>query len=75
MPGLYWQDFEISKVHDHAATRAGSLAARVMRGGRLARSGIQAGQEDELLQRYAEWFDGLRVARQDDWMRIEGVRR
>ena len=29
----------------------------------------------ELLQRYAEWFDDLRVAQQDDWMRIEGVRR
>jgi len=54
---------------------AETLAARVMPGGRLAMSGILAGQEDELLQRYAEWFDGLRVARQDDWMRIEGVRR
>jgi ribosomal protein L11 methyltransferase len=54
---------------------AETLAARVMPGGRLAMSGILAGQEDELLQRYAEWFDDLRVAQQDDWMRIEGVRR
>ena len=54
---------------------AETLAARVMPGGRLAMSGILAGQEDELLQRYAEWFDDLRVARQDDWVRIEGVRR
>ena len=54
---------------------AETLAARVMPGGRLAMSGILAGQEDELLARYAEWFDDLRVARQDDWVRIEGVRR
>ena len=54
---------------------AETLAARVMPGGRLAMSGILAGQEDELLARYAEWFDDLRVAQQDDWMRIEGVRR
>lgn len=50
------------------------LAARVQPGGRLALSGILAGQEGELLQRYAPWFDGLSVARQDDWMRIDGVR-
>ena len=54
---------------------AETLAARVMPGGRLAMSGILAGQEDELLARYAEWFDDLRVAQQDDWIRIEGVRR
>jgi ribosomal protein L11 methyltransferase len=54
---------------------AETLAARVATGGRLAMSGILAGQEDELLLRYAEWFDDLRVARQDDWVRIEGVRR
>ncbi len=54
---------------------AGTLAARVAAGGRLAMSGILAGQEDELLARYAHWFDDLRVARQEDWMRIEGVRR
>jgi ribosomal protein L11 methyltransferase len=38
-------------------------------------SGILAGQEGELLERYAAWFDELRVARQDDWIRIEGRRR
>ena len=54
---------------------AETLAARTMRGGRIAMSGILAGQEDELLRRYAEWFDDLRVARQDDWVRIEGLRR
>jgi ribosomal protein L11 methyltransferase len=51
------------------------LAARVAPGGRIALSGILAGQEDELLVRYGEWFDGLRVAREDDWVRIDGVRR
>jgi ribosomal protein L11 methyltransferase len=51
------------------------LAARVAPGGRIALSGILAGQEDELLVRYGEWFDDLHVAREDDWVRIDGVRR
>lgn len=51
------------------------LAARVAPGGRIALSGILRGQEDELLQRYAAWFDGLQVATEEDWVRIEGVRR
>jgi ribosomal protein L11 methyltransferase len=51
------------------------LAARVAPGGRIALSGILAGQEDELLVRYGEWFHDLRVAREDDWVRIDGVRR
>ena len=49
--------------------------ARTEAGGRIAMSGIPAGQEGELLERYAAWFDELRVARQDDWIRIEGRRR
>ncbi len=53
---------------------ADTLAARTAQGGRIAMSGILAGQEDELLQRYAPWFDALRVAREDDWVRIDGVR-
>jgi ribosomal protein L11 methyltransferase len=51
------------------------LASRVAPGGRIALSGILAGQEDELLARYREWFDELRVATREDWVRIEGVRR
>ena len=51
------------------------LAARTQAGGRIALSGILAGQEPELLQRYAEWFDELRVAQREDWIRIEGTRR
>ncbi len=54
---------------------ADTLAARVAPGGRIAMSGILAGQEDDLLQRFGVWFDDLRVARQDDWVRIDGVRR
>ncbi|RZA19893.1 MAG: 50S ribosomal protein L11 methyltransferase [Lysobacteraceae bacterium] len=54
---------------------AETLAARTAPGGRIAMSGILAGQEPELLQRYAEWFDDLRVARQEDWVRIDGVRK
>ena len=51
------------------------LATRVQPGGRIALSGILHGQEDELLVRYAPWFEQLETARDDDWMRITGVRR
>lgn len=54
---------------------AEKLAARVAPGGVIALSGILHGQEDALLLRYAPWFDDLRAARLDDWMRITGVRR
>lgn len=54
---------------------ADTLAARVAPGGRIALSGILAGQEDALLARYAPWFDALRVDRREDWVRIDGVRR
>ena len=51
------------------------LAARVASGGRIALSGILVGQEDDLVVRYGEWFTDLRIAREDDWVRIDGVRR
>ena len=51
------------------------LAARVAGGGRIALSGILQGQEQELLQRYATWFEQLEATRDGDWMRITGVRR
>lgn len=54
---------------------ADKLASRVRSGGRIALSGILAGQEAELLQRYAPWFEALAVAREGDWVRIDGVRR
>lgn len=54
---------------------AETLAARVTPGGKLAMSGILDGQQDDLLLRFAPWFDALRVATQDDWVRIDGVRR
>ena len=54
---------------------AEALAARVATGGRIALSGILVGQEDELLQRYAAWFDDLQVAIDGDWVRITGRRR
>jgi ribosomal protein L11 methyltransferase len=54
---------------------ADTLAARVQPGGRIALSGILVGQEPALLERYAAWFDDLRVAREGDWIRIDGCRR
>lgn len=54
---------------------AETLAARVAPGGRIALSGILKGQEDDLLVRYAAWFDALQATQDGDWMRIDGVRR
>lgn len=54
---------------------APTLAARVAPGGRIALSGILHGQQDALVQRYAAWFDDLLVTGQEDWVRIDGVRR
>ncbi len=51
------------------------LATRVESGGRIALSGILHGQEGELLERYAAWFDQLEAVQDGDWMRITGVRR
>ena len=51
------------------------FAASVAPGGRLALSGILAGQQDELLVRYGQWFDALAVTERDGWVRIAGRRR
>jgi len=56
------------------AALAEHLAARTAPGGMIALSGILHGQEPELLQIYAHWFDDLQVARQEDWLRITGRR-
>ncbi|MDV3254211.1 MAG: 50S ribosomal protein L11 methyltransferase [Lysobacter sp.] len=54
---------------------AAPLAARVAPGGRIALSGILAGQEDEVLAAYSDAFEALVVDRLDDWIRITGTRR
>jgi len=54
---------------------AETLADRVAPGGRIALSGILHGQEADLLERYSPWFEHLRAEREDDWMRIDGVRK
>jgi len=66
----------VANILASALDRLGeTLAARVEPGGRLALSGILAGQEDALVERYAAWFDALQVARDGDWVRIDGRRR
>ena len=54
---------------------AETISAQVAPGGQLAMSGILKGQEDELLIRFAPWFEQLEVAQQEDWVRISGRRR
>ncbi len=51
------------------------LASRVEGGGRIALSGILAGQEPELLARYGQWFDELAATQREDWIRIDGIKR
>jgi ribosomal protein L11 methyltransferase len=54
---------------------APTFAAAAKPGAPFAISGILDGQQDELLARYAEWFDALHVDRLDGWVRISGRRR
>lgn len=71
-------DAALAYVRDKGAPiviKADGLAARTAPGGRIAMSGILAGQEGELLQRFAPWFDALAVERDGDWVRIDGLRR
>lgn len=51
------------------------FAERLKAGGALALSGILVGQHDELIERYAEWFDDLTATMREDWVRIDGRRR
>lgn len=57
------------------AELAPRFAAVVIPGAPIALSGILRGQEDELLARYAEWFEDLEVAAREDWVRIAGRRK
>lgn len=57
------------------AELAPHFAAHVQPGGALALSGILGGQAQELVERYAEWFDDLVVTTREDWVRIAGRRR
>lgn len=54
---------------------APTFAAAAKSGAPFAISGILDGQQDELLARYAEWFDDLKVDTREDWVRISGHRR
>jgi ribosomal protein L11 methyltransferase len=54
---------------------APTFAAAAKPGAPFAISGILDGQQDELLARYGEWFDELRVDQREDWVRISGRRR
>ena len=54
---------------------APTFAAAVKPGAPFALSGILHGQHDELLKRYAEWFENLEVRTLEDWVRISGHRK
>jgi ribosomal protein L11 methyltransferase len=54
---------------------AETLAARTQAKGVIALSGILHGQEQALLQQYAQWFEDLEATQLEDWMRITGRRK
>lgn len=54
---------------------APTFAQAAKPGAPFAISGILDGQQDELLARYAEWFDELHADLRDGWVRIRGRRR
>jgi len=54
---------------------APTFADCVKPGGAMALSGILGGQQHELAERYAEWFDEITVATREDWVRIAGRRK
>ena len=54
---------------------APTFAAAVKPGAPFALSGILHGQHEELLVRYAAWFEDLEVRTLEDWVRISGRRR
>jgi ribosomal protein L11 methyltransferase len=54
---------------------APTFAAAAKPGAPFAISGILIGQQEALLQRYGEWFDGMQVDTREDWVRISGYRR
>lgn len=56
------------------AELAPRFAACMRRGTPIALSGILRGQEDDLLDIYARWFDDLGVEVREDWVRIQGRR-
>jgi ribosomal protein L11 methyltransferase len=81
-------DFDVSATPAHAAEvfvanilagplgeLAPTFAVAARPGAPFAISGILQGQQEELLLRYAEWFDDLRVDTREDWVRISGRRR
>ncbi len=82
---------ELFAPEDFTDTRADVLVANILAGplaelaprfaacvkarAPFALSGILEGQQHELVDRYAEWFDDLVVASREDWVRISGRRR
>jgi len=57
------------------AALAPRFAASLKPGAPIALSGLLAGQEGELLDRYAAAFGDLATTRREDWLRIDGRRR
>jgi ribosomal protein L11 methyltransferase len=54
---------------------AATFASQVRAGGRLVLSGILRNQAEAVATTYAPWFDIAPVVVQDDWVRLDGVRR
>ncbi|HET6603296.1 MAG TPA: 50S ribosomal protein L11 methyltransferase [Xanthomonadaceae bacterium] len=69
-------DFVVANILANALhALAGRLAQATAPGGAIALSGILAGQQPGLLERYATWFEDFDVAAAQDWVRIVARRR
>lgn len=77
LPGALRADVLIANILSAPLCQlAPRLAALLQSGAPFALSGILAGQEDELVERYRSCgFAKLRVAHRGGWVRIDGVRR
>jgi len=70
------QDLLVANILAGPLAELAQLFAQACKpGAPFALSGILAGQHDELLARYGEWFEALEVAQREDWVRISGRRR
>jgi ribosomal protein L11 methyltransferase len=51
------------------------LASLIKPGGQIVLSGILAEQAEEVSQRYTEWFNMHTPALEEEWVRLEGIKR
>lgn len=68
-------DIVVANILSHPLIMLAPYLANAVRpGGKLALSGILAGQADEVIQAYAPWLTLAVAARDEDWVCLSGLR-